>query len=164
MKNKIFIVVGGLLVLLLLLLVVRNCRQVKEVQPITKGVIEEKLVLDSISNFQKHETFKKDSTNSVIDTMSATSKRKRAKDIFKRRKKQRLGFAEAEDDECRKLLIEERQSNLRRVDRRLYKARQRAQRKNKPTSGRKDTKQVSIREARKPPNESEESEQETKVA
>jgi DNA primase large subunit len=155
MKNKILIVAGGLLTLLLLILIVRNCGQVKETQVVTKGVMKETVkVLDSISNVQKNETIKKDSANAVIDTMSATNKRKRAKDIFKRRKKERLGFVETEDDECRKLLDEERQSKLRRTDRRLQQNRQRAERKKQSAAGRKDTKQVFGRQARKPPDKS----------
>ena len=150
MKNKILYVVGGLLALLLLALVVRNCGDVKEKQVVTKGVIKETVrVIDSISNVQKNETIKKDSANAVLDSMSATDKRKRANDTYKRRKKERLGFAEGEDCECRKLLREERQSKLRRTDRRLSEARQRADRKKQSATGRKDKKQISGRQARK---------------
>jgi hypothetical protein len=165
MKNIILIVVGGLVTLLLLVLVVRNCGQVKETQVVTKGVMKETVrVLDSISIIQKNETIKKDSTNAALDTMSVTNKRKRAKGIFKRRKKERLGFVETEDDECRKLLNEERQSNLRRADRRLSENRQRIERKKQSTAGRKDSKQVSGRQARKPPDKSAKGKQKTKVA
>lgn len=153
MKNKTLYVVGGLLALLLLALVVRNCGEVKEKQVVTSSVLKQTVrVIDSISNVQKNETIKKDSVNAAIDTMSATNKRKRAKDTYKRRKKERVGFAEGEDCECRKLLREERQLELRRTDRRLSKTRQRAERKKQPTTGRKDTKQVFGQQARKPPD------------
>ncbi len=165
MKNKILYVVAGLVTLLLLILIVKNCGRVKETQVITKEVIKETAkVLDSISNVQKNETIKKDSANAAIDTMSATNKRKRAKEIFKRRKKQRLGFAETEDDECRKLLREERQSKLRRADRRLSETRQRAERKKQSAVGRKDTKQVPGRQARRPFTPTKKGKQKTKMA
>lgn len=112
MKNKVLIV-AGLVVMLLMIMLVKNCGQVKKTQVVTNSVIKESVkVLDSISTVQKNETIKKDSANAAIDTMSATNKRKRAKDIFKRRQKQRLDFAEGEDCECRKLLREERQLKL----------------------------------------------------
>lgn len=151
--------------LLLLALVVRNCGDVKETQVVTKGVIKETVrVIDSISNVQKNETIKKDSANSVLDTMSATNKRKRAKQILERRKKQRLGFAEGEDCECRKLLREERQSRLRRTNRRLQSNGQRADRKKQSAFGRKDTKQISGRQTRKLRAATAKSKSKTKVA
>lgn len=165
MKNKILIAVAGLLALLLLIMIVNNCGQVKETQVVTKSVMKETVkVLDSISTIQKNETIKKDSANAALDTMSATNKRKRANDIFKRRKKQRLGFAEGEDCECRKLLREERQSKLRRPDRRLQQDGQRAERKKQSTSGRKNSKQVSGRQTRKPFAPAAKGKQKTKVA
>ena len=146
--------------------IVKNCTEVKETQVTTaKSVIKETTkVLDSLTNVQHNETIKKDSANVAIDTMSATNKRKRAKEIFKRRQKQRLGFAEGEDCECRKLLREERQLELRRPDRRLYQDRQRADRKKQSVIGRKDSKQISGRQTRKLPDKPTKSKQATKVA
>ncbi|GAB2648526.1 hypothetical protein GCM10027035_47820 [Emticicia sediminis] len=134
-------------------MIVKNCGQVKETQVVTKSVMKETVrVLDSISTIQKNETIKKDSANAVMDTMSATNKRIRARKILERRKRERLGFAEGEDCECRKLLREERkerQSGLRRADRRLQQNGQRAERKKYSANGRKDSKQISGRTARK---------------
>lgn len=166
MKNRLVLVVAGLVALLLLILIVKNCGQVKETQiTTTKTIIKEtSKVLDSLTNVQHNETIKKDSANAAIDTMSATDKRKRAKDIFKRRQKQRLGFAEGEDCECRKLLREERQLELQRADRRLYQDRQRADRKKQSATGRKDSKQVSGRQTRKSFATTAKSKQKTTVA
>ena len=158
-------IVMVIVIIILWTTIVKNYSQVKETQVVTKTVIKETAkVLDSISNVQRNETIKKDSANAAIDTMSASNKRKRAKDIFKRRQKQRLSFAEGEDCECRKLLREERQLELRRPDRRLYQNRQRADRKKQSTTGRKDTKQVFVRQARKSFAPTAKSSSKTKVA
>lgn len=119
MKNKILIVVIGIIALLAVILLIKNCSSVKETQVIATNAEKKAIVqvLDSITNNQKYETNKKDSINAQLNSMSATDKRKRAVQIFNRRRKERLGSLE--DEECRKLLDEERQPKRRRNHRRL---------------------------------------------
>lgn len=96
MKNRL-IIIAAFVGIVLLMLTLRNCKDAKKA---TLPVIEKKVVkikIDSINGKQEKIITRKDSANAAIDSMPKLDKRKRARQIYLRRRKEREGL---EDHEC----------------------------------------------------------------